>query len=65
MSDYAVGTCIGLPLLREKSGKFKVREKSRNSRIREIWNFVDSQGNLRKVREIKHNLYFIRGCGDQ
>ena len=45
MSDYAVGTCTGLPPLGEKSGKFKVGEKSRNFRNREIWNFVDSQGN--------------------
>ena len=34
----------GLPLVREKSGKFKVREKLGNFRI--------SQGNLWKVRDI-------------
>ena len=34
-----------LPLVREKSGKFKVRKKSGDFRI-------ESQGNSRKVREI-------------
>ena len=33
--------------------------------IREIWNFVESQGNSRNVREIYESLYFIKGCGDQ
>ena len=46
--------------IRVATGQGKVREK-----VREFWNFVESQGNLRKVREIKHDLYFIRCCGDQ
>ena len=38
----------GLPLVRERSGK----SQGILEFVREIWNFVESQGNLRKVREI-------------
>ena len=52
------------------SGKSQGNSRSGKSQgilefVREIWNFVESQGNSRKVREISENLYFIRGCGDQ
>ena len=52
------------------SGKSQGNSRSGKSQgilefVREIWNFVESQGNLRKVREIQENIYFFRGCGDQ
>ena len=52
------------------SGKSQGNTRSGKSQgilefVREIWNFIESQGNSRKVREISENLYFIRGCGDQ
>ena len=52
------------------SGKSQGNSRSGKSQgilefVREILNFVESQGNSRKVREISENLYFIRGCGDQ
>ena len=52
------------------SGKSQGNSRSGKSQgilefVREIWNFVESQGNSRKVRDIQENLYFIRGCGDQ
>ena len=45
----------GLPLVREKSGKFKVREKSGNLVLGQ-WKFEI----LRKVREIQENPVKVR-----
>ena len=52
------------------SGKSQGNSRSGKSQgilefVREIWNFVESQGNSKKVREILENFYFIRGCSDQ
>ena len=59
-------------MFRVTTGQGKVRKIQGSGKgqgifefVREIWNFVESQGNLRKVRVIQENLYFIRGCGDQ
>ena len=44
-----------LPICRVATGQGKVKEIQGQGileLVREIWNFVESQGNLRKVREI-------------
>ena len=47
---FILSTRAGLSLLREKSWKLKVREKSQGilEFVREIWNLLKSQGNLSK-----------------
>ncbi len=54
LKNYSV-PFLGLPLVREKSGKFKVREKSGNCVLGS-----GKFGILRKVREIQENPLKVR-----